>query len=99
MVFFHLWNGRDDEESWPSTYAEPLLLAVRLGDGPVGDGPFGDRVTLTSEGRRRRPAPRLHPRCSRRRSRPSLGRCALPDGLVDRWRFTRPCGRGRCCRR
>ncbi|WP_345676277.1 hypothetical protein [Yinghuangia aomiensis] len=54
MVFFHLWNGRDDEESWPPEYAEPLLLAVRLGDGP-----FGDTFTLTSEGRRRRPAPSL----------------------------------------
>ncbi|MFE5325369.1 hypothetical protein ACFRCG_02945 [Embleya sp. NPDC056575] len=54
MVFFHLWNGTDDdaEQPWPPTDPEPLLLAVRHGDGP-----FRDTFTFTPEGRRRKPAP------------------------------------------
>lgn len=54
VVFFHLWNGSDGEaeQSWPPAHAEPLLLAVRSGDGP-----FAETFTFTPEGRRRRPAP------------------------------------------
>ncbi|MGW0664848.1 hypothetical protein, partial [Streptodolium elevatio] len=58
MVFFHLWNGPEDgaEQSWPPAHAEPLLLAVRYGDGP-----FAGTFTFTPEGRRRRPAPAPSP--------------------------------------
>ncbi|GHH29984.1 hypothetical protein GCM10018780_88790 [Streptomyces lanatus] len=51
IVFFHLWNGSapDDEARWPEL-EEPLLLAVRFGNGN-----FRETVTFTPEGRRRRP--------------------------------------------
>ncbi|GAA1082799.1 hypothetical protein [Kitasatospora arboriphila] len=50
MVFFHLWNGTDPGagHTWPPPRVEPLLLAVRCGDGP-----FADTFTFTPEGRRR----------------------------------------------
>ncbi|MFJ5263734.1 hypothetical protein ACIQAC_25065 [Streptomyces sp. NPDC088387] len=52
MVCFHLWNGADpgSEDTWPPSHQEPLLLAVRCGDGD-----FQDRFTFTPEGRSRRP--------------------------------------------
>lgn len=43
MVFFHLWNSRDE-------YAEPILLAIRHGAGP-----FAASFAFTPEGIRRRP--------------------------------------------
>lgn len=53
MVFFHLWNGTDPgtEPSWPPAHNEPLLLAVRCGDGPLSE-----TFTYTPQGQRRRPA-------------------------------------------
>ena len=53
MVCFLLWNGSAPgaEASWPEL-EEPVLLAVRFGDGP-----FRSTFTFTPEGRRRRPAP------------------------------------------
>ncbi|MEU9111004.1 hypothetical protein AB0D04_04170 [Streptomyces sp. NPDC048483] len=58
MVFFHLWNGTDPAsgQSWPPDHPEPLLLAVRHGDGA-----FADTFTFTPEGRHRRPAPHPSP--------------------------------------
>ncbi|MFE5587626.1 hypothetical protein [Kitasatospora sp. NPDC056531] len=52
MVFFHLWNGTDPgtEPSWPPAHEQPLLLAIRRGDGP-----FAASFTVTPQGRRRRP--------------------------------------------
>lgn len=52
MVFFHLWNGtdRDADPSWPPAHEQPLLLAIRRGDGP-----FPASFTFTPEGHRRRP--------------------------------------------
>ncbi|MET8956860.1 hypothetical protein ACWEO4_40760 [Streptomyces sp. NPDC004393] len=47
IVSFHLWNG-STSGSWPPDHQEPLLLAVRYGDGP-----FRQRFTLTPEGERR----------------------------------------------
>ncbi|WP_316528141.1 hypothetical protein [Kitasatospora brasiliensis] len=50
MVSFHLWNGCESEtESWPPDHEQPLLLAVRFGDGPLPCS-----VTFTPEGERRR---------------------------------------------
>lgn len=50
MVSFHLWNGGGPEsESWPPRHEQPLLLAVRFGEGPISDS-----VTFTPEGQRRR---------------------------------------------
>ncbi|MFB8280518.1 hypothetical protein [Nocardia colli] len=43
MVFFHLWNSRDE-------YTEPILLAIRHGAGP-----FAASFAFTPEGIRRRP--------------------------------------------
>jgi hypothetical protein len=49
MVSFHLWNGTapGQEPSWPPLHAEPVLLAVRCGDGPFGETfaftPYGQR--------------------------------------------------------
>lgn len=53
IVHFHLWNGgpNGDEPSWPPAHEEPLLFAVRFGDGP-----FRETFTFTPEGRRLRPA-------------------------------------------
>jgi hypothetical protein len=52
MVFFHLWNGStpDTESPWPPEHEEPLLIAVRFGDGP-----FRQTFTFTPEGQRRGP--------------------------------------------
>ncbi|MET7509136.1 hypothetical protein [Streptomyces albidoflavus] len=52
MIAFHLWNGSDPgpDSAWPPDREQPLLLAVRCGEGP-----FADRFTFTPEGRRRRP--------------------------------------------
>ncbi|WP_243460110.1 hypothetical protein [Streptomyces sp. M54] len=54
MVFFHLWNGSATAaaSAWPEL-DEPVLLAVRFADAPVGEA-----FTFTPEGRRRRPEPR-----------------------------------------
>ncbi|MFJ7496732.1 hypothetical protein ACIQZB_37345 [Streptomyces sp. NPDC097727] len=50
MVSFHLWNGTDPSHStWP-THEQPLLLAVRCGEGD-----FVDSFTFTPQGRRRQP--------------------------------------------
>lgn len=50
MVAFHLWNGTDPGlQDWPS-HEEPLLLAVRCGNGD-----FADSLTFTPQGRNRRP--------------------------------------------
>lgn len=51
MVFFHLWNGADPgvEPSWPPARDEPVLLAIRCGDGP-----FASTFTFTPQGRQRR---------------------------------------------
>lgn len=53
IVFFHLWNGNPDEKApaWPPAYPEPLLWAVRFGDGP-----FRDTFTFTPQGRRLQPS-------------------------------------------
>ncbi|MET9954402.1 hypothetical protein ABZ135_23050 [Streptomyces sp. NPDC006339] len=52
MLSFHLWNGAEPgtEPSWPPAQEEPVLLAIRCGDGP-----FADSFTFTPEGKRRRP--------------------------------------------
>ncbi|WP_328564365.1 hypothetical protein [Streptomyces coelicoflavus] len=51
MVVFHLWNGSDSEDgSWPPDREQPLLLAVRFGQGP-----FHSSLTFTPEGERRKP--------------------------------------------
>ncbi|MCX5397766.1 hypothetical protein [Streptomyces sp. NBC_00102] len=52
MVCFHLWNGTrpDTLRGWDTEYAEPALLAVRVG----GAGSFRDSFTYTPEGERRR---------------------------------------------
>lgn len=52
MLSFHLWNGTDPgtEASWPPAHEEPLLLALRCGDGNFADG-----FTFTPQGQRRRP--------------------------------------------
>jgi hypothetical protein len=51
MVVFHLWNGSaPGTETWPPVHEQPLLLAVRFGDGP-----FFETFTFTPEGERRRP--------------------------------------------
>jgi hypothetical protein len=51
MVVFHLWNGAAaGADTWPPEHEQPLLLAVRFGDGP-----FRRSVTLTPEGERRKP--------------------------------------------
>ncbi|MEU0368842.1 hypothetical protein ABZ070_01015 [Streptomyces sp. NPDC006283] len=50
MVAFHLWNGTDPGlQDWPS-HEQPLLLAVRCGDGD-----FADSLTFTPQGQNRRP--------------------------------------------
>lgn len=52
MVIFHLWNGSPPgAESWPPEHEQPLLLAVRYGEGP-----FRQSFTFTPEGQRRKPA-------------------------------------------
>ncbi|MER6129599.1 hypothetical protein ABT173_45010 [Streptomyces sp. NPDC001795] len=52
MVFFHLGNraDRDTESCWPPALTEPLLLAVRCGDGK-----FADSFTFTPQGQCLRP--------------------------------------------
>jgi hypothetical protein len=52
MVSFHLWNGNATgaEGSRPAEHDEPVLLAVRFGNGP-----FRRTFTFTPEGRRRLP--------------------------------------------
>lgn len=51
MVVFHLWNGSEPgTESWPPEHDQPLLLAVRFGEGP-----FRRSFTFTPEGERRKP--------------------------------------------
>ncbi|MFD4346631.1 hypothetical protein ACFWQ6_17545 [Streptomyces coelicoflavus] len=51
MVLFHLWNGSDSEPGgWPPDHEQPLLLAVRFGEGP-----FHGSLTFTPEGERRKP--------------------------------------------
>ncbi|MFB9209983.1 hypothetical protein ACFFV7_52975 [Nonomuraea spiralis] len=52
MISFHLWNGPalEAEQQWPPAHAEPVLLAVR-----IGEGNFGQSFTFTPEGRLRRP--------------------------------------------
>ncbi|MFI9788160.1 hypothetical protein ACIHEI_32340 [Kitasatospora sp. NPDC051984] len=50
MVSFHLGNGEAGQ--WPPPYEQPLLLAVRFGEGP-----FLESFTFTPEGERRRPVP------------------------------------------
>ncbi|MEU5339525.1 hypothetical protein AB0H18_01520 [Streptomyces sp. NPDC020766] len=53
MVVFHLWNGSaPGVDSWPPEHEQPLLLAVRFGDGP-----FRETFTFTPEGGRKRPGP------------------------------------------
>ncbi|MFD6988060.1 hypothetical protein [Streptomyces sp. NPDC059943] len=51
MVAFHLWNGTDPGLQDRPGHEEPLLLAVRCGDG---DGDFADSLTFTPQGRDRR---------------------------------------------
>ncbi|MFJ2236494.1 hypothetical protein [Streptomyces sp. NPDC087859] len=53
IVFFHLWNGRLDEDTsvGDRAYPEPVLWAVRFGDGP-----FRESFTFTPEGRRLQPS-------------------------------------------
>ncbi|WP_240930035.1 hypothetical protein [Streptomyces coryli] len=51
IVFFHLWNGAAEPGGWPPEHEQPLLLAVRFGEGP-----FRRSFTFTPEGERRRPA-------------------------------------------
>lgn len=53
VVWFHLWNGGDPDGTWPPKRAEPVLLAVRLGE----EGPLDDTFTFTPEGWRRMPEP------------------------------------------
>lgn len=52
MVCFHLWNGVRPGSlgDWAAEYAEPVLLAVRIGGFAV----FRDSFTFTPEGERRR---------------------------------------------
>ncbi|MFZ4150370.1 hypothetical protein [Streptomyces pseudogriseolus] len=52
MVAFHLWNGTEPGpgDGWPPAYDQPLLLAVRHGDGP-----FRESFTFTPHGQRLRP--------------------------------------------
>ncbi|TXR99802.1 hypothetical protein EAO73_28235 [Streptomyces sp. col6] len=51
MVLFHLWNGSaPGTNSWPPDHEQPLLLAVRFGEGL-----FPDTFTFTPEGERKRP--------------------------------------------
>ncbi|MGW0630331.1 hypothetical protein [Streptomyces sp. NPDC002758] len=51
MVAFHLWNGSaPGAESWPPEHEQPLLLAVRFGEGL-----FRRSFTFTPEGERRKP--------------------------------------------
>lgn len=52
MVFFHLWNGTrpGNPPSGPPMYGQPVVMAVRCGDGP-----FADTFTFTPEGAHRRP--------------------------------------------
>ncbi|MFF4444550.1 hypothetical protein [Streptomyces sp. NPDC001502] len=51
MVVFHLWNGSEPgTEPWPPKHEQPLLLAVRFGEGP-----FRQSLTFTPEGQRRKP--------------------------------------------
>lgn len=50
MVTFHLWNGSDPgPDDWPG-HEEPLLLAVRCGDGD-----FANSLSFTPQGQARRP--------------------------------------------
>ncbi|SDL30025.1 hypothetical protein SAMN05421806_1266 [Streptomyces indicus] len=52
MVVFHLWNGSaPGAEPWPPEHEQPLLLAVRYGEGP-----FRQTFTFTPEGLRRKPS-------------------------------------------
>lgn len=53
IVFFHLWNGRLDPNAsgWSLAFAEPVLWAVRFGDGP-----FRESFTFTPQGRRLQPS-------------------------------------------
>ncbi|MFF5900159.1 hypothetical protein ACFY8O_30125 [Streptomyces argenteolus] len=58
MVTFHLWNGTDPGlDDWPS-HQQPLLLAVRCGDGDLADS-----LTFTPQGQRRRPKDEGGERC------------------------------------
>lgn len=52
MVVFHLWNGTEPGrgDGWPPAHEQPLLLAVRHGDGL-----FRESFTFTPHGRRLRP--------------------------------------------
>ncbi|MGA6224207.1 hypothetical protein ACPESV_28230 [Streptomyces umbrinus] len=51
MAVFHVWNGSaPGTNSWPPEHEQPLLLAVRFGDGP-----FREPFTFTPEGERKRP--------------------------------------------
>ncbi|PXX62469.1 hypothetical protein DFR70_107338 [Nocardia tenerifensis] len=52
MIFFHLWNGAEpgSDESWPPSHPEPILLAVRYGDGP-----FAASFSFTPDGLRHHP--------------------------------------------
>lgn len=54
MFFFHLWNGSatPGAGTWPPEHDQPLLLAVRYGEGP-----FAQTFTFTPEGQRRKPTP------------------------------------------
>ncbi|MEV8231180.1 hypothetical protein AB0P41_34915 [Streptomyces sp. NPDC079167] len=50
MVVFHLWHGSArGSAAWPPEHEQPLLLAVRFGEGP-----FRQSFTFTPEGERRR---------------------------------------------
>lgn len=53
IVFFHLWNGDLDEDAtvWNPAFPEPVLWAVRFGDGP-----FRESFTFTPRGRRLQPS-------------------------------------------
>ncbi|MFI6731172.1 hypothetical protein NRF20_44905 [Streptomyces sp. R-74717] len=52
MVVFHLWNGTEPGpgDGWPPAHEQPLLLAVRHGDGL-----FRESFTFTPHGQRLRP--------------------------------------------
>ncbi|MGW7261416.1 hypothetical protein [Streptomyces sp. NPDC054834] len=51
IVAFHLWNGSaPGTQSWRPEHEQPLLLAVRFGEGP-----FRRSFTFTPEGERRKP--------------------------------------------
>lgn len=52
IIWFHLWNGTDPgvEPTWPPSHDQPLLLAVREGEGPLARA-----LVFTPEGERRRP--------------------------------------------